>query len=527
MFPASSQVQPAADAPVFKTRSELVTVPVVVTDKNGAHLHDLKKEDFKLLEDGKPQNIASFEEIQRPPAPTVPSPGNGRFSNTLTASTRPVNLTIVVLDLLNTPLEDQAIARNALLKYLANPAAGAQPTIILALTRNGLRVIHDFATDTKSLSAALGKAPGEHQLVEQANQEAIPAGTSPEVAKALEMLRETEQRLESQERLSATRITLDAMLQIARSCAGLPGRKALLWAGDGFPLMVTPAGTLIDQPSYRDVADPYQKTWNALNDAQVAVYPVDMRGMTNPDLADVSMRHPRQGYYSEAEWLDSETLATFQTFAQETGGRAFYRTNDFTGAFLKANEDNSDYYLLSYYLENTDKKKPGWHRLSVHVQRAGAQVRARSGFFLTTGNLDDSNDREVNLALRSPLNYTGVSITGQWEKVEAATQPGKKKAVFLLTMPANFAEVDEKDHNHIKLEFAAVAIGPTGETVAETRKTIDGHPEVESLTQIRSHGVDYRGDLILPPGDYTVRFAVRDRLSGRMGSVSTTLTVTP
>ena len=522
--------QNAPDDPVtFKTRSELVTVPVVVTDKNGVHLHNLKKEDFRLLEDGKSQKIASFEEIQRPPTPVVAPQSNGHFSNTVANSAGPLSLTIVLLDLVNTTLEDQASACNALFKYLANPVAGAQPTIILVLTRNGLRVVHDFTTDTKSLSTALGKAPRERQLVEPADQEAILAGASlmdQVIARELEMLREGEQRLEAQERLTAIRITLNAMLQIARSCAGLPGRKALLWVSDGFPFLVTAPGKEVDYPSYTDVAHPYQNMWKALNDAQVAIYPVDIRGMTNPDLADVSMRMPRPGYYSDVERLDSETLASFRTFAQATGGRAFYRTNDFSGAFLKANDDNSDYYLLSYYLENTDKKKPGWHRLSVKVQRTGAEVRARSGFFLIPGNPDDGSDAEVNLALRSPLNYTGVSLSGQWEKIEAAMQPGKKKAVFLLTMPANFAEVDENDHNHIKLEFAAVAVGPTGETVAETRK-MDGHPEAESLAQIRNHGVDYRGDLILPPGDYTIRFAVRDRLSGHIGSVSTTLKVAP
>jgi len=92
-------------------------------------------------------------------------------------------------------------------------------------------------------------------------------------------------------------------------------------------------------------------------------------------------------------------------------------------------------------------------------------------------------------------------------------------------MPANFAEVDENDNNHMKWDFAAVAVTATGVSAGGNAKTFDGHLNPENLNQIRTNGLDFHGGIIVPPGEYTVRFAVRDRLSGRMGSVSAPLEV--
>jgi VWFA-related protein len=534
-LPLRAQTAAAPSTPdiTFKAKSELVTVPVIVTDKTGAHIHGLKKEDFVLSEDGKPQKIATLEEVTKPSGPAVPPAiGPRQFSNVLSPDPKPVNLTILVLDLINTPFEDQAYAKAQLIKYLSEIGNDPPPTSILVLDRNGIKVIHDFATDPSKLSTALQKTPGQREVVEQADQEAVPAGTPPAMAQAMERLRQSEQRMESLERRTSIMITLEAMQQIAQSCAGMPGRKELLWASAGFPFSMNELSMVIniDGPkldSYSDISAYYEKTWKALNQAQVSVYPVDVRGLTNPMMVDASIRNPRQDYYDHKQWMNTQTLATFQTFAQTTGGRAFYNTNDLKTAFQKAQDDNADYYMLSYYLDRDARMKTGWHKLGVKVHRDGTQVRARSGFFLTTGKPDDNNDAEVNLALRSPLNYTGVPITGHWQSAAPAAEAGKTTMIFVLTMPANFAEIDESDDNHMRLEFAAVALSETGSSVGQSIKTVDGHPKGDSLDRIRTHGVDYRGALVLPPGQYTVRFAVRDRLSGRMGSVSTAVKVAP
>ena len=324
------------------------------------------------------------------------------------------------------------------------------------------------------LAAALNKVRGSHEVVEQANQEAVPSGTSSEIARMIEMERETEQRLESQERVTAIEITLQAMRQIAQYCAGLPGRKALLWASSGFPFTVNEASMIFQivgprLDSYATVSQLYEETWKDLNQAQVAVYPIDARGLVNPTQPDISMAKPRPEFYSQADWLNEDTLTTFRAFAQATGGRAFYNTNDLAGAFREASDDNRSYYLLGYYIDRSNKR-PGWHRLAVKVSRPGSQVRARSGFFLTEAPAGHANEDALKLALTSPLDYTAIPITGHWQEITPAPERGKRRVLFLLTLPANSPQIDDQDGNHMRLQFAAVALTETGATRAVSAK---------------------------------------------------------
>jgi VWFA-related protein len=518
---------PAAPQKILKVRTELVTVPVVVTDRSGAHMHGLKKEDFVLSEDGKEQAVASFEEIREPKIPPSISHRPNQFSNVLVQGEAPLPLTILVFDLVNTPSLEQAYAKQQILKFLGDSRSRNQLMSLFVISRDGVKVLHDFTTDMSALAASLGGVRREGQLVEQASQKEIPRD-APAIMFRMKREIEQEQRMESLERRVAITITLQSLQQIAHSCAGLPGRKALLWASSGFPFSVNELSQVINiagvkGDSVGDVYDLYQKTWRLLNQAQVALYPVDVRGLANSTLPDMTIGKPNAEFSDHATWMQIETIDTFRAFAQATGGRAFFNTNDLQAAFQSASNDNASYYLLSYYLVQRDKK-PGWHKLGVKVHRDGVEVRARNGFFLEQGAKTDAS--ELQVALDSPLAYTAIPITGEWQQVTPA--PGhKKKVTFQLTMPANFAEIDEASGNHMLLQFVAVARTPAGEKAADTSKTMDGHLKPDSLAQVRTHGMDYRGALTLDPGEYTVHFAVQDRLSGRVGSVAAPLRVEP
>src|SRR5690348_15696507 len=120
MISAAQTLPPDETQSSFKARAELVTVPVVVTDKSGAHIENLKKEDFSVLEDGKEQKLATFEEIQThaEPVPRTSAQPN-QFSNFVPGESSPTRLIMIILDMINTPFEDQAYAKKQLLKYLA------------------------------------------------------------------------------------------------------------------------------------------------------------------------------------------------------------------------------------------------------------------------------------------------------------------------------------------------------------------------------------------------------------------------
>ena len=285
--------------PTFTARAELVTVPVIVTDKWGTHIHNLKKEDFVLLEDGKQQPVVSFEEFQESTSPPRHvSTQLSEFSNHFTPETSPVQLTILVFDMVNTPLEDQSYARKELLKYLSDLDSNNQQTSLFAITRHGIKIVSDFTTDPKALAAALRNMPSERQLVEEASQEALPKTDWKKIAVLQQKQREEERQIESSERRDAVTITMLAMQQIAQYCAGLPGRKAMIWATAGFPFSISEMQAVIRivgprSYSLADVDELYRKTWKALNQAQVAVYPVDVHGLNESNFCGRRRWQPR------------------------------------------------------------------------------------------------------------------------------------------------------------------------------------------------------------------------------------------
>jgi hypothetical protein len=124
------------------------------------------------------------------------------------------------------------------------------------------------------------------------------------------------------------------------------------------------------------------------------------------------------------------------------------------------------------------------------------------------------------LALISPLDFVGVPISITWSGKGIGKSAGKARVQFDLVMPANFASVDESDQNHMVVDIAAVARNLSGEVVAELSQRVEAHLKSDGLEQIQHNGMTFRNGLDLPPGEYTVRFVVRDSLGNRMGSVA-------
>jgi VWFA-related protein len=543
----------------FTAHAELVLIPTLVTDKAGNHITGLKKEDFTVLENGSAQSIATFEEVtsdahrlSRPLSPNL-------FSNELAGSSSPRRITLIVLDLLNTRFADQANARRDLLKYLTESVDQHEPTALYTLTRSGIQVIHDFTTDPHILVAALHKVKGDSyemvdspELVEAITGTASPDGSAGvsneggssaggkgskgaesvagEAQKLQTMMEDSELNFQSFQQRMAITYTLQAMQQVAQALAAFPGRKALIWASGGFPFSVSdttmqlaPAG----RDSLTDVLPMYEHTWQLLNDAQIALYPVDVKGLQVVGLANASISNPGKNYVRNMTWRNMDTQSTFQTFASMTGGRAYFNSNDLVKGFRDAVNDSGEYYMLGYYLDRS-KTKPGWRKLSVKVKRDHTEVRARSGFFVTNATIDPDKSRnnDISSALQSPLDYTSIAMVARWEKVEPSKDPGKKHVNYEMHLAPDAVMVNVADNNHVALEFVALAKTPEGKAVDQPDgRSVDAHLTADKLASIREKGVAYSGAVDLAPGEYTVRFVVRDNLSGRTGSVAAPLKV--
>jgi VWFA-related protein len=549
----------------FTVRTELVLIPTVVTDKSGNHVTGLKKEDFTVLEDGAEQKVAMFEEIASNARRLVRPAVADQFSNSVAAEPTARRVTLIVLDLLNTRITDQAYARQELLKYLTQSVDVREPTGLYTLTRSGIQVIHDFTTDPRILVAALHQVNGDpDQMVDSPDDSSADTGTSKpgggssgnspgsgaghspkgsskasvqmEASKLQGMFQDAEANFRSFEQRLAITYTLEAMQQVAQALAGFPGRKSLIWASGGFPFTVS--GSMGIAPAGRDtladVLPMYEHTWQLLNDAQISLYPVDVKGLqvavlpsASASNAGSSMRNPRSNSATRGNSRQLDMQATFQTFASMTGGRAYYNSNDLEKGFRDAVSDSSEYYMLGYYLDHS-KTKSDWRKLTVKVNSQRGEVRARSGFFVTNATIDPENSRnsDISSALQSPLDYTSLTVLARLDKIEPAKEPGKKRVNYEMHLSPDAGVINETDNNHVVMDFVAVALASDGKPVGRPLgKKVDVHLTPENLSRIRQQGVAYNGALDLAPGEYTLRFVVRDDLTGRTGSVSGPLKV--
>jgi VWFA-related protein len=531
----------AADEPKveFRTQTVLVQVPVVVTDKSGKHLHGINKDDFTLLENGKPVSIAAFEELTANSDPLVVPPVTpGQFRNLTIEGAQPRNVVVIALDTVNTPFLDQAYGRRELVKFLAHNLDSGHVLALMLITSHGLKVVQGLTSDPARLMQALKKASGEISPLETVSTEAqadaatgdMPTNSFSPYAdplSAIDSFVEYGDAVEAQFRQgNAIETTMNSFLGIAQSLSGVPGRKSLIWATGGFPFSMDSPATV--PGGYLSLL--YERTMLALNETEVSVYPVDIRGLMNNSMftegnrsgSVTGLNASRQ--LSNRMWLQQSKFDTLNDFADMTGGRAFYNTNDLAGSFQRAADDASSYYMLGYYLD-THNTKPGWRSLKVKVGKKDVETRARSGFFVTNSTMNPLLSRNLDMsnALHSPIEGTGVPVTVQWLNLSPAGD--KKKAVFLAHMPAGSLSFDPAGRDQLNFDFAALAYDKDGKEAGQASLSFTKPVPQDQLASVRASGMNFRNALELAPGKYTVRFVVRDNVTGKVGSVTAPLTV--
>src|SRR3954469_10935537 len=297
----AAPAKPQNELPTFKSKAELVLVPVVVSDKNGAHVHGLKKEDFAVVEDQKEKEFLAFEAVHTEPRVMQLANAHDVFTNTVKPEATQARVTIVVLDTLNTAFLDQNRAKVEILKFLSHLEPG-EPVALLNLSKSGLHVIHDFTADPKILAAAVAKVRGEMGIKDTEpdvvsenlpalgtrargiQSDLVPADeqaiTSSEANRLSGIETQTEGVFASIQQSYSVRVTLECMRELAKAFTGVPGRKSVIWATGGIPFSV-------DDPSRigfldADLLPIYESAWRELNNANMAVYPLEVTALTNP-----------------------------------------------------------------------------------------------------------------------------------------------------------------------------------------------------------------------------------------------------
>ena len=574
---AFSQEQPAStsaptSSPTLTSHSELVLVPVVVTDKAGKHVPGLKAADFEIVQDKKTvRSIAFCDEIV-PHLAAMPSTLSaaarvpGTYTNTGNAQ-RAIQVVVIALDLINTPFIEQAHARTEVIRFLSESVPPGTSIALLLMTPSGVRMLHDFSSDSNTLIAALQKVakgkphgkdlvfPPATSLTAVDNEAAMlskfefdgnvfgipPWGVDTAGPQSRLSLVEQALAVDAGHR-DAVRATTDSLLQIAQAYSGIPGRKALVWMTSGLPASIESAlltyqGSVIHAAHETDVSADFAKAWKALNQANFSVYPVDVRGLFTE--ARFSGQVPMGGsawsgggesnHHGAADpierQLTDETFHTIQSMAEMTGGKAYMNTNDLAGSIRRAVDDTQQYYMLGFYVEEATLA-PGWHPLKVTTRQTKTTVRSREGFFATPVAASSAEliRSELASAIHSPVQFGGLPILVRWSPVTAQPAEGKKHVAFDLVVDANSIQPDPSAPS-IDVSLLGVALNAESHDATDTQRTIRQRLTPEAASTLRKNGLLYRGEFVLTPGSYVVHFAVRDNQSGRLGSVIVPLSV--
>lgn len=541
---------PKSSTPMIRVTTHLVLVDVVVYDKKGKHVTNLTSADFTLLDHGKPQKISIFSNERvgefatetTPPPPPLPP----RVFTNRPEFRRPEGPpTILLLDGLNTAIGDQLSSRDYMLRYLQTQLREGQRTAILTLNES-LVLLQDFTTDPRVLVAALEKSNSK-------KSDELSGGTilklTPTEAQSMlpEMLRMIDQFNQSRAAESTdtrVRITLSALRSIARAVGGFPGRKNLIWISSVFPFNLQP-GTGEYPNAQRSYGEDIRRTAALLASAQVAVYPVDARGLIVGNVAGGNSSQLVQTIQRldnpqtvEEELANSHDAVlgahqTMQGLAKETGGLALYNHNDITRAVALSVADSKQYYTLGYYPEagSWDGK---FHGVSVKIHGKGLRARHRAGYFAVdsakTFASDNAQQRkqrafeELRASLADPLPATEVTFRAQIPVPENALRAQVRLQFLVDAAGISFEELESGIHL-CNLDFLVAAISPDGKVIATDGQTVDARIEPDQFAQANLNGLPFSMQLPLAPGNYTLHLAVRDNRTGLLGTLKVPLSL--
>jgi VWFA-related protein len=511
-------------SPAIKVRTGLVLVPAVVTDAKGNRVTDLKKEDFVVLEDGKRQEIQLFERVETKAEVAKPTAtAEGVFTNTTEGQNN--RLSIFVLDLLNSSFNEQRTARDELLDSLSKALDAREPLCLLAIDSGGVKLIHDFTTEPAVLMEALKKVKG--RAADKDKPEANPdepnylTGQGLNSKSASRNAAMEQSRLETLSLFSAVDslqakqrvgLTLEALREIGEAFAGIPGRKSMIWATGGFPFDIDDAAEF--GLRNRDLLPAYEQAWRALNQANIAVYPLDVSDLVNPAHVGAGVGRPRPQHVH----VDMH-IANMETFAAATGGKFCDRSWDARKCFDQAAKDSSEYYLLGIY-DRGGTEKPGWRKLSVRSMRAGLQVSARTGYYMGGAAQEKLDEKvEIQKALLAPFDYPALPMTVKITGTAPSSNKGTKIVAFVYAVPGAGITVEAENGNQLRLEFAALARDGAGKMQGSFSKVISGKLSEAQATQVRERGVLFTGTMELAPGEYSLSFVVKDEVNDKLGSI--------
>ena len=571
--------QNSQPAYTLHTSTNLVILDVVVSTPDGHPVHDLQAKDFVVNEDGRPQQIRNFQKHTMQVAGhndlvAPPKLAPGLFTNfTPSHGDGPAN--VLWLDMLNTPLHDQSYVRQQIQDYLNHAPDGTQ-VAIFGLS-NRLTILQGFTSDTSLLKTALSRknaakgssllndplgggtseGPGESGV----SDALADMGTSPDVLEAVANAQQFEAESETFQFQQRAQITLDALNELARYLANIPGRKNLIWFSGSLPINILPDGNTSNGfASMGNLEAEFRETTDLLVRSQVSLYPVDARGLTGSGIysaAGSGRKYARDATAAgkdEAQF-DAQRAGENDTMLQtahDTGGRAFINTNGLSAAVAEAIEHGSSYYTLAYLPAN--KKLDGLYRkIEIAVPGKNYTLSYRRGYYADDPSAPASLSGHgvsaipegvaaKSLITRTMMRGSPVPTqiiftvrvrpeTGTAENKPlagnelVATNPEARPPFtrYAIDFALNARDISFSQSEgllHGAFEFVIFVYDTNGALVNRSGSTLHADLKPAVYMNFLHHPLSYNQDISVPrKGDYFLRIAVHDLNSDRVGAV--------
>jgi VWFA-related protein len=515
--PSMAQQTGQAESRIQVT-SELVLVNVVAHDKKGNLVRDLKKGDFTLFEDGKKQEISTFdfENVDElATAGAAEATVSGVAAGTLLRSgkqaapsldARDRRMILLFFDF--SAMEPEQIDRSveAAKKFVSTKMQPADLMALVSLVTN-MHVDLDFTDDKAKLLAALtAYNSGQGQGFENGS-----SGSAEGTAETSGAFSADDTDFNT---FSADRKLL-ALQSLMQALGKLPQKKSLIYFSNG-----------INQTG-ADNQSALRAATAAAVKANASIYSLDIRGLQAfpPGGEAQSASLHGQSAYSGAAVLNdlngnAASQETLATLSSDTGGKAFFNSNDLGAVFSQVQKDSSAYYVLGF-TSNNPVKDGRFRRLKVQVNRPDLKLDFRSGYyagrdFEHLNRADREQQLEDELATQLPRVdvplYAGTAFFRQDDSHYYL-------AVSLVVPGSQIPFVTEKEKDNATIDIIGEVREGGKFPVVQLRDTVK--LAVDSTREVRRKNVQYNTGFVLAPGSYHLKFVIRENQTGRMGSFET------
>jgi VWFA-related protein len=515
----------ASDTPqsgfVLKMNSDLVLTNVVARDaKTGELVQGLKQSDFSIYENGKQQQIETFDfqsvdkamPLHEATVSGLAVGNAGSGSKAVVAKPEDLRnhrLIVMFFDLTSMQPEDLERSVQAAQDFLRQKM---QPADLVALVSLGdtLSVDQDFTADKNALIEKVAVYNGtEGQGFAQgatanSNQVEDTTGYTPDESEYNDVNTDRE---------------LYALRAVSKSLEKITEKKSLLYFSGG-----------ISRDGIENEAS-LRAAINAAVRANLAIYSVDTRGLQAiSPLGDASTGSLRgSGAYNGGALLNNmnanfATQEVMATLSSDTGGKAFFDSNDFAPAFAQVERDTSAYYAIGFRSMNPARDGK-YRKLTIKINRPGIKLEYRPGYyapadFKHSGREDREHELEEQLASELPATDIAVYMDALYFRLD---ENRFFVPVSLVVPGSQIPFVKGGDKDKATLDIIGAVIDEAKRPIGHARETVKLN--LDPSLQARQKNIEYTTSFDLPPGKYQMKFVVRENQTGRMGSFEAEITL--